>query len=124
MAYERILPRDLFNDANLLKCMGQITCLIHDGRLNLKMNHRHVDKDFRIWQNDSNGSTHVANLTFDLQNGWTVQFWRPLNARGVWPLYAHVADSEIDIEVFDEHGQLTEQFLKAVENGHALLSPI
>ena len=28
--YTRVLPRDLFNEAKLMKCMGLLTLLIHD----------------------------------------------------------------------------------------------
>lgn len=124
MRYQRILPRDLFNDANLLKCMGQVACLIHDRKLDLRMKHRHPDKDFRIKQNESDGSTYVENLTFELRTGWTVRFWRPMNSRDVWPLYAHVADSEEDMRVFDEHGGLLPEFIQAVKHGHTLPAPI
>lgn len=118
MSYERVLPRDLFNDANLLKCIGQITLLIHDRRLELEVNHRHPNKDFQIRQSEDDGSTQVTNITFALRSGWAVQFYRPMNARSSWPLYALVADSQEEIEVFDDHGNLTEEFLKAVEWGH------
>ncbi len=33
MPYHRVLPRDLFNDANLLKCMGRLIMLIDDLRM-------------------------------------------------------------------------------------------
>lgn len=124
MSYERILPRDLFNDASLLKCMGQITLLIHDGKLDLKVNHRHSDKDFRITQDASDGATRVSNLTFDLRNGWTVQFRRPYNSRNLWPLHAYVADGVEEIKVFDDHGHLTPEFVTAIEHGHTLPAPI
>lgn len=30
MTYQREIPRDLFNEANLLKCLGQISLIAHD----------------------------------------------------------------------------------------------
>ena len=32
MTYRRVLPRDLFNEAKLLKCLGQLALIIHDGQ--------------------------------------------------------------------------------------------
>ena len=29
--YERVIPRDLFNEAKLLKCVGLLVLKIHDG---------------------------------------------------------------------------------------------
>lgn len=29
--YQRVIPRDLFNESKLLKCIGQVSLLIHDG---------------------------------------------------------------------------------------------
>ncbi len=29
--YTRVIPRDLFNEAKLLKCIGRLVLLIHDG---------------------------------------------------------------------------------------------
>lgn len=33
MKYNRVLPRDAFNDANLLKCIAKLTMDIEDGYL-------------------------------------------------------------------------------------------
>lgn len=124
MGYERVLPRDLFNDANLLKCIGQVVLMIENNVLDLQYRHRHPDKDFQIRQDDGDGSTKIANVSFDFPNGWAVRFWRPMNARGPWPLYAHIADSEEDVPVFTLDGALTEEFFQAVEKGRLLQSPI
>jgi len=35
--YERVIPRDLFNEAKLLKCLGQLTLLIHEGKCDLEV---------------------------------------------------------------------------------------
>lgn len=124
MRYQRILPRDLFNDANLLKCIGQITLLIENRKLDLQVRHRHSDKDFQIRQHDSDGSTEVRNIEFSFRNGWKVRFWRPMNARNPWPLYAHIADDEEDVQVFDDNGSLTDEFLARIEYAENLPSPI
>jgi hypothetical protein len=29
--YNRVIPRDLFNESKLLKCFGQLALLMHDG---------------------------------------------------------------------------------------------
>lgn len=38
-SYRRVLPRDLFNEAKLLKCLGQLSLMIHDGKCELRVEH-------------------------------------------------------------------------------------
>jgi hypothetical protein len=100
MTYRRVIPRDLFNEANLLKCMG---------RLALLREHMLAEDvaEFRIEQDESDGSISVVNLPLWLK-AKTYRLFRPLNSRAPWPLYLTYGDD--DIAVFDEYGDLTQQF--------------
>lgn len=108
MSYVRVLPRDLFNDSNLLKCIGKLVLDIEDGMLDLSyehINHRMFD----IWQHESDGSTHIVNIDFyDNQNN-AILFNRPLNSRKQWPLICDISDNEFN--VFEEDGSYTKEFL-------------
>ena len=102
MKYNRVLPRDAFNDANLLKCIGKITLDIEDG--NLKNWQYHFDGDnFEILQNENDGSTFVSNITFWYKSQ-QIELYRPLNSREDWPLMA-IIDGEY-CDIFDEHGNV------------------
>lgn len=43
--YQRVLPRDLFNESKLLKCIGQLVLLIHDGNCPNGLAFTHHDED-------------------------------------------------------------------------------
>lgn len=116
----RVLPRDAFNDANLLKCIGQLTMAIEDGLCDFLM--YHYDQDpFCIVQQEYDGSTYVANVEF-----WAVdckgiknrlRFYRPMNSREAWPLVLELDGHEgEELTVFDATGQiiLSRQQLEAL----------
>jgi len=102
--YMRVIPRDLFNDGNLLKCYGQLylelelmgleSCLIHE-----------PDGAFDIAQNENSGCTFVTNVNLII-NDVEVPLWRPMNSRLAYPLYASTEDGE-DIQVFNDFGNMT-----------------
>lgn len=89
MSLQRVLPRDAFNDANLLKCIGQLTMLIEDGMVPWKYD---FDGDeFNIYMDGYDGHTRVSNVAFyrrDPESGdWdNIYLLRPMNSRDPWPL--------------------------------------
>lgn len=112
MSYVRVIPRDLFNEANLLKCYGQIY-------LNLEttsMPHVVLEHDgdaFIIEMDDSSGATFVANITLTV-NGDAVYLQRPCNSRLPWPLLLVLAD-ETEIEIFDDDGSFSADFIEYMQ---------
>jgi len=108
---ERVLPRDAFNDANLLKCIGQLTLLIEDGKVNLA--YEYDGQPFDIVQDRADGSTFVRNVEFYTKDGTYLRHRRGLNARSAWPLYLYAPDEDgDDIEhlAFDEQGKFLPSF--------------
>ena len=103
--YSRVIPRDLFNESNLLKCMGRLyICLEGEGMAAL-------DNDggaFHVEQDES-GDIFIANVWLTVRDE-PVHLSRPLNSRESWPLYAMDNAEGINIEVFDNSGNLTEEF--------------
>lgn len=117
MAYLRVIPRDLFNEAGLLKCYGRLWILLDE----LHHHDAHLSEGdgapFLIEQDDGDGSITVASLPFRVNgNAWRLA--RPLNSRRPWPLYARRHDEEV--EVFTEDGQFTLEFERLV-GAHARL---
>lgn len=111
MTYLRVIPRDLFNEANLLKCMGRIYINLE----NLNLPHVSLSHDgeaFRIEQNEATGGLIVDNVRLTVRDEFC---WleRPLNSRGEWPLYLETEDDAI--EVFDEGGAFTADMLRFLE---------
>ena len=100
--YKRVVPRDLFNEANLLKCIGQLVLLIEDGKLPW-MSYHHDGEAFVIMQNESSGALYVGNVEFFASNQ-TLTMERPLNSRESWPL---LLETDTDsFNVFDGSGQV------------------
>lgn len=116
--YRRVMPRDLFNEANLLKCYGQIylnlekcpwcdAVLLHPG-----------EEPFLVAQDES-GSLFLANVRFVVR-GSTCTLKRPLNSRAPWPLYVEEWNGAYcldEILVFDEQGNFSEEMLKFLTGG-------
>lgn len=124
MTYKTVIPRDLFNHASLLKCLGQ---------LYLKTENWLVDPDsiaaisglsienrgpgFDIHQDDSDGSISVYNIFFVYMDE-EIYLYRPLNSREPWPLWAKPGEDcslEFeDLRVFDDSGELSAEFLALI----------
>ena len=108
MSYRRVIPRDLFNEANLLKCYGQIY-------LNLERVHGvnaeliNDGEAFAVVQDESSGSLTLENVRL-LINGEEQKLHRPLNTREPWSLYLTDPDDE-EISVFGEDGSFSADML-------------
>lgn len=117
MTYRRTLPRDLFNEADLLKMLGRLWIALdetpgHDARFA----EEDVDS-FEIVQDPSSGAIRVANLTLEI-SGQAHRLERPLNARTPWPLWLFRDDDEdLEIRVFDEQGALSTDMLALLASG-------
>ncbi len=110
MTYRRVIPRDLFNEGNLLKCLGRLSCLLdcRDGRAKLDEGD---GSPFRIEQDPSTGSLSCTNLPFTI-DGRPYRLTRPLNSRDAWPLYAENDDEAVP--VFEDDGNLTDEFERLI----------
>lgn len=105
MPYTRIVPRDLFNEANLLKCLGRVALLIHNGKLpGLRLNEPALEKGFNIMQNPNTGGTFCQNFILYSDKG-VVTHERNLNARDPWPLY-FTDEHDNEYCVFNDNGSL------------------
>lgn len=123
MSYLRVIPRDLFNEAKLLKCLGQLALVIHDGvrvprELKLEWS---SDSDesagFQIEQNENSGHLYVANMDLTC-NGRVIGLHSPYNSKDAFPLMCCFDDDEQ--RVFDDEGALSPEFramCAAIEGG-------
>lgn len=109
MTYVRVIPRDLFNEANLLKCYGQLWLVLEklNGRAEL-VHDTDEASEFRVEQDASDGSLSIENVVLYVSD-IPVRLFRPLNARTSWPLlFVHRDDA---LPVFNLVGELSTQFL-------------
>jgi hypothetical protein len=110
MSYHRVIPRDLFNEAKLLKCLGKL--VIASERFDGISVEFELDDDdhatpFRIERDPNDGSIFVGNIdVFWL--GRRLACFTPLNSKLPYPLCAQWGDT---VEfVFDDHGGLADGF--------------
>lgn len=99
--YPRVIPRDLFNEAKLLKCVGRLVLLIHDGELK-QMSFEHDGEPFEIVQDDSDGSLSIVNIKFFLENE-PIDVYTRYNSKDSYPiLYRH---KDVERYIFDDNGK-------------------
>ena len=115
MSYNRVIPRDLFNEANLLKCFGKLFCGLE--KLNSKFTLEFDDSDeerFDVQQDIDDGSLYIRNIHLQDKDGNRVKLFRPLNSRLEYPLVA-VNSSNEEVFVFDDDGWFSEEFMKILK---------
>lgn len=109
MCYERVIPRDLFNESKLLKCLGRLALLIHDGLpYRLTVLHDRPADGFEVEQNTGDGSIYCANLLFYL-DGQLLHLSSVYNSKSPYPLTCDEANGEY---VFDDDGSLSAEFVE------------
>jgi hypothetical protein len=115
MSYMRILPRDFFNEADLLKCLGFLVLRLED----LGMSDIHPENldNLNILQDESDGSISVEGFHLTLQDDTTLKLCRPLNSRESMPLFC-VDDEYNEIKVFDDKGQISPEMLQRIGIQH------
>ena len=104
MSYKRVIPRDLFNEASLLKCYGRIFINLETAKLS-DVHLEHTGNTFDVEQDPGSGDIHLANIHL-MVRGKPCRLYRTLNSRHPWPLYA-VDENEEDIPVFDDDGSFS-----------------
>lgn len=113
--YSRVIPRDLFNEAKLLKCLGRLCLLIHEEKLKWKIGveHDEPEKGFVIDQNAGSGDLYCINLGFYLK-GYRLDFLSSYNDKSNYPLLCSTENGEFS--VFNEDGTLTEEFSQYLDS--------
>lgn len=106
MTYQRVIPRDLFNEAKLLKCLGQLFLNLEGYNAFLS----HIsDEQFEIEQREWDGGIYCSNLEFFVR-GKEVALFTPLNSRGSYPLIFE--DENTMGFVFNDDGSFSESFIE------------
>lgn len=107
-SYMRVLPRDLFNESKLLKCVGRLVLMIEDRMAPEGLRYEHDGSPFKISQDDSDGSISIDNVHF-FKGKVRVFFMTSLNSRRPYPLLCEDFNF-----VFDDDGNFEEDFLSYI----------
>lgn len=113
MSYRRVAPRDLFNEAKLLKCLGRLALLIHDGRAPRGLSFEESGGPFIIDQSIDGDLSVEEGITFTAGRT-SLRLATPYNNREAWPLLL-IDDDLGSIGVFDEEGNLSAEFCERAE---------
>lgn len=111
MNFSRVIPRDLFNESKLLKCLGTLALRIHEGQIDgLEFEHTDIDKGFIIEMDEGDGSLYCTNLVLMRTDYQTEVYIRSnYNSKEPFPLVASCFKEEC-VDVF------TDEFRKLVTN--------
>lgn len=107
----RVIPRDFFNEAKLLKCMGQLSLKILDCQLpdGIDIHIEDSGELFLIHQSEDDGSLYISNYQVGI-NGIRVRMKTKYNSKDNYPLYCESYWDEI--LVFDEQGNFSQEFIE------------
>lgn len=107
LEYNRVIPRDLFNEAKLLKCLAVLTLKIHDNQAPESLKVEQIDNDFKIGLTDE-GNLKTYTLQFTYKDE-ILSFETTYNAKYNFPLFCCYENCEY--LVFDEMGNFDNEFL-------------
>lgn len=112
--YQRVLPRDLFNEAKLLKCFGHLCLLILDNKIpphsNMLFYSNGKAFDIELY---NDGSLSICNIEIWIKDKM-YSFFTTYNSKANYPLYLeHLG---IQYDVFMEDGTWTDEFIDFCKN--------
>lgn len=117
MSYNRVVPRDFFNEAKLLKSLGRLSLYILDNKDGIsKYVEEHFDNNFFDIEQTDSGDIYCVNYEIIHKNSGTpIDLYSLLNSKDNYPLVFIIEDINEDYEyVFDDDGNFTDYFLEAV----------
>ena len=108
--YQRVIPRDFFNEAKLLKCMGVLALKILDYQLpeGITITIKESSAAFKVDLIDD-GSLTVSNYPVKV-NGQAVTMKTRYNSKSNFPLICEIDYEEV--LVFNEKGEFDEEFIE------------
>ena len=108
----KVVPRDLFNDANILMNFGNLYIQLEKiNEHDLMQSNVEAGDQFKINMDKSDGSTSIRGVELVI-DGNIIEVWRPLNTREKWSLWFR--GEEDDYEVFDDEGNLSVELLSLI----------
>lgn len=110
--HNRVIPRDFFNEAKLLKCMGLLSLKILDNMipdgLKIEISESGEPFDIRLL---NDGSLTVINYPVIINDKLSVTLKTTYNSKVKYPLLCEY--NYIEYEVFDDNGNFTQEFIEA-----------
>lgn len=115
MTYTRVIPRDLFNEAKLLKCLGQVSMRLHEGNgIDWPLVLEHSDTDdngFIIDQRQDDGGLFCWNMTFSLRDQ-VIDLYTVYNSKSNYPMWFEIEGTGTYEPLFDDDGWFSNEFVE------------
>lgn len=114
--YTRVIPRDLFNEADLLKSLGKLWCFLDVPEPKAHLIHDDDNLDWFVTaQSDQSGAVSCQNVQLYIKDQF-VYLFRPLNDKRSYALMYRDPRTQIDRRVFviddyDRVYKLTDAFV-------------
>lgn len=110
-SYKRVIPRDFFNEAKLLKCMGVLALAVLDHKTpeNIEIKIDENDEAFDIVLDEMFNLICVSNYEVQI-NGEYYTVGTTYNSKSNFPFYVIVEDEEV--EIFDDNGKFSNDFIE------------
>lgn len=116
MSYRREIPRDAFNEAKLLKCIGRLSLMVLDHNLYLDREVAQVedelkdrDHGFMVRLDEDNLMLYSDNYYITV-NGTEIAVFSNYNSKDNYPLNFYDEEEEEYHRVFKEDGSLSHEF--------------
>lgn len=112
MSYERVLPRDFYNESKLLKCMGHLHIMAQSVKCpdGITITIKENGQPFNIERDESSGDIYVSNYKTKV-NGNLVRFESNLNSQRAYPLSCYYNNTLY--AVFEDNGEFDSEFIEA-----------
>lgn len=114
MSYHRVVPRDLFNESKLLKCLGRLCLLIHKGEAPECLKVNEDIESFEIDQRASDAGLFCVHVEFTAHEK-TLDLFSLYNSKEDYPLQCETYDFGV-IDVFNQDGSLNKEFVEYIES--------
>jgi len=109
ISYQKVIPRDFFNEAKLLKCLGQLSLLLHNRELVEDADEGLSDHEFFQVRLREDGFLYCANYSFYVADV-EIDLYIPYNSMDSYPLLFEDSSCRIN-SVFKDDGSLSEYFM-------------
>ena len=110
--FVRVLPRDLFNDSKILKCIGQLCLHIEDCKEPYGIGYEYNELPFSIHQTFC-GHLFIANIIFKVRNK-PLLFKTVYNNKRPYPLLCEY--NNIEYTVFTDKGEYEKEFIDFINS--------
>ena len=111
MSYQRVLPRDAFNEANYLKCIGRLALIRNDqleGYQYFELVSDLYEEFGSSFSRNQDGDLYCHSTFIRVLEG-KYRIYRNLNSRSPYPVYIITDVGMIDL--LTDEGNLTQDFI-------------